>query len=250
MNPVLQMSLVALVVFLTHFQQGITGFGCTMLSLPFITLLIGLPTAVPMLVIIGWLVALLIVIESRRHIVWREFLWIAIPVAVTMPLGIWLANVLPVNALKLVLAAFALTVGLEGLLQQFRRTPPAAVSPRTRQLASLFLPVGGILHGAFGSGGPLVIIYATRVIADKTLFRVTLCLLWTALNTILIGQWMVRGTLTPHIWKLAAFCVPFAVVGVWLGNRAHYKTDVVLFRKIVYAVLIASGAVLGWSALP
>jgi uncharacterized protein len=106
-----------------------------------------------------------------------------------------------------------------------------------------------VLHGAFGSGGPLVIIYATRAIADKTLFRVTLCLLWTALNAILIGQWVSRGTLTPHIWKTAAFCAPFAFIGVILGNHAHYRTDVVLFRKIVFSVLIASALVLGWSAL-
>ena len=42
MNEIVRFSLVALVVFLTHFQQGITGFGCTMLSLPFVALLLGL----------------------------------------------------------------------------------------------------------------------------------------------------------------------------------------------------------------
>ena len=55
------LAVVALVVFLTHFQQGITGFGCTVLALPFITLLLGLKTAVPVLVMVGWLVALTIV---------------------------------------------------------------------------------------------------------------------------------------------------------------------------------------------
>ena len=99
------------------------------------------------------------------------------------------------------------------------------------------------------SGGPLVIIYATRAITDKSLFRVTLCLLWTALNAILIGQWISRGTLTPHIWKMSAFCLPFALIGVALGNRIHYRTNVGLFRTIVYSVLIASGLVLGWSTL-
>ena len=243
------LAVVALVVFLTHFQQGITGFGCTVLALPFITLLLGLKTAVPVLVMVGWLVALTIVIESRRHIVWREFAWIALPVGLAMPVGIWLAGVLPVNALKLVLAAFTVLVGIEGLIKQCRHPQPVQASARTRLVASLFLPLGGVLHGAFGSGGPLVIIYATRAISDKTLFRVTLCLLWVALNAILIGQWVSRGTLTPQIWKMAAFCAPFALIGVALGNRVHYRTDVVVFRKLVYSVLIASGLVLGWSVL-
>ena len=249
MNEAVLLTLVALVVFLTHFQQGITGFGCTMLALPFITLLLGLQTAVPMLVMVGWLVAMTIVVESWRQIVWREFAWITVPVGLAMPIGIWLASALPVKGLKLALAAFAVLVGIEGLIKQYRQAQPARSSARVRWAASLFLPLGGVLHGAFGSGGPLVIIYATRAIADKTLFRVTLCLLWTALNAILIGQWVCRGTLTPHIWKATAFSAPFALIGVALGNRIHYRTDVVVFRKLVYSVLIASGLVLGWSVL-
>lgn len=247
-DPVLYM-LVALVVFVTHYQQGITGFGCTVLALPFITLLLGLQTAVPMLVIIGWIVAATIVIESWRRIVWREFAWIAVPVGLAMPIGIWLAGSLPVGALKLVLAGFTVLVGCEGLIRQFLQAKPVQASARTRLAASLFLPLGGVLHGAFGSGGPLVIIYATRAIDDKTLFRVTLCLLWTVLNAILVGQWISRGTLTAPILKMAAFSAPIAFVGVVLGNRAHYRTNVALFRKIVFSVLIASGLVLGWSVL-
>ena len=249
MNDALLLTLVAVVVFLTHFQQGITGFGCTVLALPFITLLLGLQTAVPLLVMVGWLVALSIVVESRRHIVWREFAWIALPVGLAMPIGIWLAGALPVKGLKLVLAAFTVLVGIEGLIKQSCQATPVQSSLRVRRLAGLFLPLGGVLHGAFGSGGPLVIIYATRAITDKSLFRVTLCLLWTALNAILIGQWITRGTLTPHIWKMSAFALPFALIGVALGNRIHYRTNVGLFRKIVYSVLIASGLVLGWSTL-
>ncbi len=249
MNEAVRLALVALVVFVTHFQQGITGFGCTVLALPFITLLLGLPMAVPMLAMIGWLVAVTIVVESRRQIVWREFAWIALLVGAGMPIGIWLASSLPVNALKLVLAAFTVVVGVQGLIKQCLQAQPVQGSPRARMAASVFLPLGGVLHGAFASGGPLVIIYATRAITDKTLFRVTLCLLWTVLNAILIGQWIVRGTLTLQIWKMVAFTAPFAFVGVILGSRAHYKTNVVLFRKIVFSVLIASGVVLGWSVL-
>lgn len=249
MSEAMQLALVALVVLVTHFQQGITGFGCTVLALPFITLLLGLPTAVPMLVMIGWLVAATIVVESWRRIVWREFAWIALPVGVAMPIGIWLAGALPVNALKLVLASFTVLVGVQGLIKQCRQAQPMQVSSRTRWTAGLFLPLGGVLHGAFGSGGPLVIIYATRAILDKTLFRVTLCLLWTVLNAILIGQWISRGTLTPHIWNMAGFAAPFALIGVLLGSRIHYQTNVALFRKIVFSVLIASGLVLGWSVL-
>jgi len=249
MNMVVHFTILGVVILLTHFQQGVTGFGSTILSLPFITLLIGLEAAVPVLVLVGWLIAVFVVIDSWQRIVWREFVWLAVPVMMAMPAGIWLAGTMPANGLKLLLAAFAVVAGVEGLLNHCRQDQPAAASPRSRLMASVFLPLGGVLHGAFGAGGPFIIIYATRAITDKTLFRVTLCLLWIALNTILIGRWLSTGALTPHIWKLTAFCVPFALAGVWLGNRAHYGIDGVLFRKIVYWVLIASGLMLGWSVL-
>lgn len=259
MNDVLLFTILGVIIFLTHYQTGITGFGCTVLALPFVTLLLDIKTAVPMLVIVGWLVALVIVIESWRRIVWREFLWIAIPVGLFMPVGLWMSRVLPAAHLKLALGVFTTAVGIHGLVKQCCGAPsceaptpseqPAQISSRARRrLAALFLPAGGILHGAFGSGGPMVIVYATRAIPDKTLFRVTLCLLWTVMNTILIGQYIAQGTMTPTVWKMTAFAAPIGFIGVLLGNRTHHRTNVELFRKIVFSVLIASGLVLGWKS--
>lgn len=249
MSPAAQFALLGVVIFLTHFQQGVTGFGSTIVSLPFLTLLIGLEASVPVLVLVGSLIAVFVVIDSWQQIIWREFAWMAAPVIVTMPAGIWLAGALPVNGLKLMLTAFAVVAGIEGLFNHRPQNQPAPASPRARLLAGLLLPFGGVMHGAMGAGGPLVVIYATRAITDKTLFRVTLSLLWAVLNMILIGQWLRTDALTPHIWKLTAFCAPFALAGVWLGNHVHYRTDGALFRKIVYWVLIVSGSALGWSAL-
>ncbi len=245
----MQFALLGVVIFLTYFQQSVTGFGSTILSLPFLTLLIGLPAAVAVLVLVGSLIALFVVVDSWRQIVWREFVWIMVPVAVAMPVGFWLAGALPANGMKIMLAVFAVAVGLEGLLKHCREDKPTLMPKRARLATSLFLPLGGVLHGAIGAGGPFIVIYATRAITDKTLFRVTLSLLWAVLNSLLIFQWLGTGALTPHIWKLSALCTPFALAGAWLGNHAHYRTDGVLFRKIVYWTLIVSGLVLGCSVL-
>ncbi len=243
-------ALVGLIVLLTHFQEGVTGFGCTVLALPFTAMLLGLQTAVPVLVIQAWLLAALLVLESRRKIVWREFGRILALVGVGFPFGIWMSRVLPEHSLKWVLAGFMVAVGLQGLYNQFKGSaPPTMMAPRTRAFTSMFLPVGGVIHGAFGSGGPLVVIYAARALTDKTLFRVTLCMLWTVLNTILIGQWLASKSLSLQIWKLTAFCLPFTLVGLFLGNRAHYRINEVTFRKLIYSVLIASGVVLIWSLI-
>ncbi len=248
MSDALRYGLTALVILLTHFQEGVTGFGCTVLALPFVTLLLGLNTAVPVLVLQGWLIALLIVIESRKKIVWSEFGKLLLLVGIGMPVGMWMSGAIPEMGLRWVLAVFMLGVGAQGLIKHL--APNVAgqdASPRTKAVASLFLPLGGIIHGAFGSGGPLIVIYAAKALTDKSLFRVTLCLLWAVLNTGLIVQWVVISKLDAHVMKIAGACLPFTLAGFFLGNHAHYRIDELAFRRVIYSVLTASGIVLIWS---
>ena len=52
---------IGLVVFSTFTLEGISGFGSTVLALPFITLLLGLDRAVPLLSTLGLVLAFFIV---------------------------------------------------------------------------------------------------------------------------------------------------------------------------------------------
>jgi len=247
MPDAVRYGLVAVVVFSTAFQEGITGFGCTVLALPFVTLLLGLNVAIPVLVIQAWVLALLIVLESRRHIVWHEFRHIALLVGVGLPLGMWLRQSVSEHDLKWIVAGFMVAVGVQGLARQFVGGQHSKMTPRKKLFTSMFLPLGGVIHGAFATGGPLVVIYAARAITDKTLFRVTLCMVWVVMNTILIGQRMASSTLPGSTVKTAMCCLPFTLLGLVFGNRAHYRINERAFRKVVYSVLIASGIVLVWS---
>lgn len=250
MSETARLGLIFLVVFLTNFQGSITGFGATVLALPFVTLLIGLDVAVPVLVIQAWLLAVFIVIEARRHIDWAAFGRLLAFVVVGLPIGIVMSAHLPEDPLKLVLGAFTGVVSVYGLA---RPEPPSARDGglegwKGRGITAL-LPLGGIIHGAFGSGGPLLVVYCARALPDKSLFRVTMSLLWLTLNTILIGQWAASGRLTAEVLTLAGWCAPFMIAGLILGTIAHYRVDEAIFRRILYAVLLIASAMLLHSAL-
>ncbi|MBU0611182.1 MAG: sulfite exporter TauE/SafE family protein [Armatimonadetes bacterium] len=253
MHDALQYVVVGLIIFLTHFQEGITGFGCTVLALPFVTLLIGLDQAVPILVVQAWVLAGLIVIESRRHISWPQYGRIVGLVALGLPVGIWGATALPEHKLRWVLAGFMVVVGLQGLLRERRvgaDVPDALDAPaRAPWWAQALLPLGGLIQGAFGSGGPLVVVYAARALTHKSVFRATLCMLWLTLNTIMISTWIIAGRFDTHLITMNAAYLPATLIGLWLGNHAHYRINEHLFRQVVYAVLMLSGVVLVWSLL-
>ena len=251
MSDYTRYGLVALIVFLTHFQDGITGFGSAALALPFLAILIGLQLAVPALIILGWLLSIFIILQSRQHIVWSEYARIMVLAAIGMPIGVWICGVLPEHSLKWVLGVFMVLIGTHGLIGQFAKgKSDGPISERKKRWLSGFVPLGGIMQGAFGAGGPLIVIYATRAFRDKGVFRCTLCLLWATLNPILIAtRWAAGHKLNMDVLRLVAICLPSMLLGLVLGSIAHHKADEMTFRRIVYAVLILSGFMLIWSLL-
>ena len=242
--------IIGLIVFLTHYQEGITGFGCAALALPFVAMLVGLQTAVPLLVILGWLIAIGIVLLDRRGVAWKEFAIILVLLGIGLPIGMRASSSLPEDTLKWILAGFMVAVGIHGIIRQgLRYAPPKEMTLARRLMLSAFVPMSGVIQGAFGTGGPLLVIYATRAIPDKSAFRGTLCVVWIVTNAALIGRFAVNGALTPDVLRLVAICLPFVLAGMFLGNRSHYRVNEVMFRRVVYGVLTASGAFLAWSLM-
>lgn len=241
--------LLCLIVFATNFQEAVTGFGCTVLALPFAILLLGgVAEAKPVLVLLALVLNVGITLLSHKRIVWKEFLAILVLVAVGLPAGVLMADNLPEKSLKLVLAVFMIVIGSHGLLTLGNGVSTKA-SRRTRILSSGFLPLGGIIHGAFGSGGPLVVIYATRALADKSVFRVTLAMAFVLINSAMVATWKFQHVLTMHHVYVAAMCLPFTLAGLFFGNHVHYRLPELAFKRIVYGVLAAGGVALGWVAL-
>lgn len=230
--------LFGLVVLIAHFLEGITGFGCTVLAMPFCIMLTGIKVAKPVLTICGALLCLYVVLVSYKDILWKQYLRIIIFVGIGLPIGMWAFNKLPENVLKKILAIFMIVVSIRGLLICYRGSK--RTKPINDYLLNFILFIGGCIHGAFTSGGPLVIIYAAEKLKNKSNFRSTLCMVWVTLNVIIVGQTFAKGDITPQVMKLLLFSLPFLLVGAILGNYAHYKIKDTIFSKMVYIVLFIS----------
>lgn len=236
--------LFGVVVLCTHFLEAITGFGCTVLALPFCILLVGTKVAVPILTIVAWILAIYVMIIDYKHIVMKEFLRILLYVGLGFPIGMYLFDHLPEHQLKIFLAIFMIIVSIRGLFVCFSKNIKSFNI--NKHVLSVVLFLGGIIHGAFSSGGPFVVIYATKALPKKSNFRATLCTLWATLNTIIIVKYFIKGNIfsTPGFTKLLLGVIPFLIVGMILGNKAHNKVDEVLFTRMVYGVLLVSGFIM------
>lgn len=236
---ILTIILFGLVVIITHFLEGITGFGCTVLALPFCTALVGIKKAVPVLVILAWILALYVIVVDFKSIKWNEFLKIVFFVGLGLPIGMLLFSFFPEDMLKRILGVFMIIVALRGLYICFSNNMRDIWI--NKYILDFILFLGGIIHGAFGSGGPFVVIYATRALPEKSSFRATLCILWFTLNSIIIFKDISSGIIGLSNLNLLIWAIPFLIVGMILGNIAHHRVKDTIFTRIVYAVLLASG---------
>lgn len=230
--------LFGLVVLITHFLEGITGFGCTVLAMPFAIMLIGINIAKPVLTIFGLILCLYVVVISYKDILWKHYLRIITFVGLGLPVGMWIFNRLPEGTLRKILAVFMVIVSIRGFILIYKKNKTN--KPINDMVLNILLFIGGCIHGAFTSGGPLVIIYATEKLPNKNSFRATLCMLWVTLNSVIVLQSGLSGALTAEVIKMSLYTLPFLAIGAVLGNWAHHRIKDGIFSKIVYVVLFIS----------
>jgi uncharacterized protein len=236
--------LFGIVIFITHLLEGITGFGCTVLALPFCIALAGMTTAIPVLVVLGMLLCLYVVCVDFKNIVWKEYFKIISFVVLGLPIGIWIFSNLPEDLLKKLLGVFMIVVSLRGLYISYfaaLKTVPSSMTGIKKYLLNFLLFLGGIVHGAFSSGGPFVVIYASQALPDKSHFRATLCTLWVSLNLMLTINNFRTGVMTEQVLQVLLYSLPFLAGGMVFGNMAHKRIKGETFSKLVYFVLLLSG---------
>ena len=239
------------IVFLTFTAEGIAGFGATVLALPFVAMLTGIDKAVPMLSTCSVMLSAAIVCKSFRHIDFKKYGFILLHAGPGVPAGLFLMDHLPKNLLMTLLMCFMFFVGIRGLATAKRTTPPPVGTNGGKQIFHrVVLFLGGVIQGAFSSGGPLVVMYASKALPDKAVFRATLSTLWLTTNLTMITKWTVSGTVwTPRLGMMILCLIPFVLGGLLTGDLLHRCVDQVRFRILIYSLLVTAGVILGFNLL-
>jgi len=238
--------LVGLVVFVTHTLEAVTGFGCTVLAFPFVIFLMkDLEQAKIILSILAWILAAYFVVTKFDCIHWKQFGMIILLAGLGMPIGMLIFKSLDAVILKKSLGVFIVLSAAIQLYKCFvKATARVARTLAARIFGYIFLLAGGIVHGAFAVGGPLVVLYSAGKIPDKGQFRATMCLLWTTLNTVLMFQFMFEKKLSLNIGRDLLILIPFLIAGIFVGEAIHKKVNETLFKKIVFASLFFVGIIM------
>lgn len=203
-----------------------------------------LPVALPAFIPLSFLLSTWLLSRNLRFIAWRVLaVELAPPVGAGMAVGLAIFH-LP--AQRWFLLAFALfVVGLAALeLRRGARADGGDVAPlRTRTGIALYV-LGGVVHGLYGCGGPLIVYVLKRRLTDKSRFRATLTLLWMVLDVALVVNYATSDLYTPAVQR-AMIAIGIAIApGLALGEYLHARLDAKRFERVVWSLLLVAGAAL------
>ncbi|RKZ09850.1 sulfite exporter TauE/SafE family protein [Candidatus Fermentibacteria bacterium] len=220
------------ILFAGAFLQGLTGFGYSLFSLPLLTFLMPVSTAVPMLCLTSVFLNLIVFLRARKSLDIKRILPLLISGAAALPAGIWLLRTADESALKIgvgVLVILSSVIYLSG----FR------ITVRREKLA--MIPVGflsGLLNGATTFSGPPVILFFANQRVAKHQFRASLAAYFLLLNAIAVPAFIAGGLLTGETALNTLYLFPAVISGVLFGIR---MADVVSEERFRFAALIALG---------
>lgn len=152
------------------------------------------------------------------------------------------------DAIRLIIGAVSLAfVAWQGA-QAVRLVTPAArrFGPVAGGVAGLAL---GFTSFVSHAGGPVAAIYLLGQGVGKTAFQASTVLIFWLLNLLKSGFYAGMGIFTADTLLLGLALAPFAILGTWLGIRAHFLVSERVFFTVTYIALTATGAKLIWDAL-
>jgi uncharacterized membrane protein YfcA len=230
--------LVGVIALAAFTVEGAIGFGGTVITASIGAQLLPLDQLLPAFVPLNLVLSTTLVVRGWRSIDRRVLLVeIAPPVAIGTAIGLLLWHVPAVKVLSLVFGVFVVGLATLRLVR-----PGDAMLPAPLRI--ILLGLGGIAHGLFGTGGPLIVYVVRRRLADKAAFRATLSVLWLTLNTALLANFISLAKYSRESVPLAAAFAIALIPGLVIGERVHRALAPEKFERIVWIVLLVAGLAL------
>lgn len=238
----INLAILAVIILIAYMVGATTGFGGAMISITVAVHLYPVDFLVPVLVLLNLAISMYIVVRHHQGVDWKLLFRKIIPLTgIGLPVGLVLFNFVKMDTLKTALGVFIICLSLFELAilvgsgEEDRRRPLSPVQ------SAFWLFLGGVMHGMYASGGPLVAYYAGRNIQDKRTFRSTLSALWLILNTILLIVFLSTGKLTAESAWVGVFLLPFLAIGIAMGEWLHPRLAERNFRILVFSILVLAG---------
>lgn len=218
------------------FVRGYSGFGFSLLAITALSLRLAPAEIVPSIFLMEIAASLHLLPSIWREVHWRAIGVLLIGYTVAVPFGVWLLASMPQAPMKVALGLAVLASTLL-LMRGFalKRMPGTAATLATGGAS-------GLLNGAFGIGGPPVILFFFSSPAGDAIGRASVIAFFLATDAIGLVFLAREGLVTEDSLVRALLFLPALVAGIWLGAHSFKRSDQGSFRRWVLRLLAVLAA--------
>jgi uncharacterized membrane protein YfcA len=227
----LTVSIAAVLVFLAAIVRGYSGFGFSLLAITSLSLIFPPAQVIPAIFMLEIAASLHMLPAIWRDVHWRSLSILLMGTVAGTPMGVYLLANVPPAPMTLALALFVLLA--TALLWRGFALKTMPTTPATLAVGA----ATGIANGAFGIGGPPVILFYFASPAGHAAGRASLVAFFMLTDITGLLFLAREGLVTTESGLLALAFLPALAAGVWLGARSFKTADPDRFRMFVLIIL-------------
>ena len=228
--------IIVIIIFLAFFFQAMFGFGAGLISVPLLSIFLGVKNAVPIILLFQLFSGLVLCKSIIKNIKFKEVILLFTGLTIGGITGVLLLSELNEVILKKFLAVIILLFLIKELF--FKNLK---VKTKHNNIFGFIIgTLGGIFQGLMGTGGPPLVIYYTNTYKKKKLIRSYLIFSFLFVNIVRIISSVYTGLINYSIIKDSIIIFPFFLIAVYLGSKLHFKINENWYKIIVYLMLFVT----------
>ena len=211
--------LVAVVIAFGFFIQSVFGFASGLVTIPILSLVIGVKDSVTLVLIFQVLLGL-IVVRTYRDINWSLALRVLLGAVLGVPAGSYfLSSLSPQYLLILLSVCIFLMIPVIG-------TKNTKIQKLTNQAAApyIFGLIFGSIQSMFGVAGPISVIYLSVHAKNKEVFRATNLFVLFTTNIVRLFISFRNDLITEKLLSLAILAIPLFIASMFIGDKFSRKS--------------------------
>lgn len=220
-----------LVIFFAAIVRGFSGFGFSLLTITALSLLYPPAAIIPSIFMLELAASANLLPSIWKDIHWKSLAPLTLGCLIATPIGVWALAHFPPAPMQIALSIFVLIATFLMGRGFALKTMPGPIASTLAGAAS------GLANGAFGIGGPPVILFYFASPAGNLAGRASLVAFFLATDIIGLANQSVHGLITWATVVQAAVYLPALLAGVWIGARSFKSVDQAEFRKMVLIIL-------------
>jgi uncharacterized membrane protein YfcA len=226
------------ILVLSAFVRGMIGFGNALIAMPLLALVVSVQIASPVVGLANLTGILIILVRQWRSVDLRAAWRLTLSSLIGIPIGLLFIKNANESLVRVLLGVTLIAFGLYYLIA------PRLPYLRGEGTSYAFGLASGVLGGAYNTNGPPIVLYGALRRWPPESFRATLQGVFLPTNLMVIVGHVLAGLATPAVLKLYALSLPLMLLATLLGMRLARRIPQGQFNRLVYAFLVAMGALL------